>query len=108
MQVLVIVLVLALVGLGVWYAYFRKAKRREALATFALQYGLQNSREDTFGLTDYPFKLFSRGDGRGCENVLSGTWKDLPVIEADYWFYDESADSEGHRSKDYHYFSVVV
>jgi hypothetical protein len=108
MAVLLIILALVLVGLGIWYSYYRKAKRREALATFGLQYGLEYSREDTFGLTGYPFKLFSKGDGRGCENVLSGTWKDVQVIESDYWYYDESTDSEGHRSKSYHYFSVIM
>ncbi|TMK81669.1 MAG: DUF3137 domain-containing protein [Actinobacteria bacterium] len=48
------------------------------------------------------------GDGRGCENVLSGTWDGLPVREADYWYYTESSDSKGGRSKSYSYFSVVV
>ena len=106
----VLIFVLVVVGgAGLWwYTYRRKEKRRGALATFAVQYGLTYAQEDTFGLVDYPFRLFSRGDGRGCENVVSGTWKGLSVVEADYWFYDESTDSEGHQSKDYHYFSVAV
>jgi hypothetical protein len=108
MQVLVVVLVLALVGLGVWYSYYRKQRRRQGLARFAGQYGLQYTQQDSFGILGYPFHLFSRGDGQGCENVVYGEWRGVPVQEADFWYYDESTDSQGHRSKSYHYFSVVV
>jgi hypothetical protein len=108
MAVLVIVLVLVLVGLGIWYSYYRKQKRRQELAAFAGQYGFVYSPNDAQGLVGYPFHLFSRGDGRGCENTLTGAWQQMPAVEADYWYYDESTDSQGHRSKSYHYFSVVV
>jgi len=108
MQILVFVLIAALVGLGIWYSYYRKRQRRLDLATFARQYQLEYSQVDGVGLIGYPFHLFSRGDGRGCENLLEGQWQGLPMREADYWYYDESSDSEGRRTKSYHYFSVVV
>jgi hypothetical protein len=108
MAVLVVVVVAALVGLGIWYSYRRKKLRRQALAGFATQYGLQYSQADPYGIIGYPFRLFSRGDGRGCENVLSGEWQGIPIQEADFWYYDESTDSEGRQTKSYHYFSVVV
>jgi hypothetical protein len=108
MEIAVVVLALLLVGLGVWYSYYRKQQRRQGLAAFASQYGLVFSPEDPFGLIGYPFRLFSRGDGRGCENVVYGEWKGIPIREADYWYYDETTDSQGRRSKSYHRFSVVI
>ncbi len=109
MSALVIVLVL-LVGAGVAYgSYAIKKKRRDALATFAKQYGFTYSADDPYGLpTSNDFRLFRQGEGRGCENVLTGTWQNMPVKLADYWYYTESTDSQGHRTKDYHRFSIVL
>jgi hypothetical protein len=59
-------------------------------------------------MTGYPFRLLRMGDGRGCENVLSGEWQGLPVMEADYWYYTTSTDSNGTRTKHYHYYSIVI
>ena len=108
MGVVVVVLIVAVAAAGVWYSFHWKKKRRDAMATFAAQYNLTYSPADPFGIVGYPFHLFSRGDGRGCENVMDGEWQGLPIQEADYWYYDESTDSEGRRSKTYHHFSVVV
>jgi hypothetical protein len=108
MGVLIVIGIAAIIGVGIWFSYQRKKKRRLALAAFASQYGMQYSRVDPFGLLGYDFHLFKQGDGRGCENVISGQWQGLPLREADYWYYDETTDSQGHRSKSYHYFSVVI
>ena len=108
MESLIFVLILVAVAAGVIYAFVQKQKRREALAIFALQNKLDYSRADPFDLTDYAFHLFGLGDGRGCENVVWGDWHGLSVKEADYWYYTESTDSEGHTSRSYHHFSVVL
>jgi Protein of unknown function (DUF3137) len=108
MAYVVVVVAVILVAFGFWYSYQRKKKRRLALAGFAQQYGLHYSQDDPFGLVGYPFQLFSRGDGRGCENVLVGQFQGMPIREADFWYYDESTDSQGRTSKTYHYFSVVI
>ncbi len=108
MGALVVVVVLLALGAAAWWSWSRKRKRRQALATFASQFDLEVYEQDPFGLTSLPFRLFSEGDGCGCENVLVGTWHGLPVKEADYWYYTESSDSRGRRSRTYHYFSVVV
>ncbi|HEX9235534.1 MAG TPA: hypothetical protein VF972_04580 [Actinomycetota bacterium] len=105
---LLVIAGIAAVGVFGWYRYVRARKRREALFAFAAAHGLEYSRDDPFGLTDYPFRLFSLGDGRGCKNVLSGRWEGLPVTEADYWYYEESTDSKGGTSRSYHRFSVVI
>jgi hypothetical protein len=108
MEALIFILVLVAVGGGLVYAFVQKQKRREALAMFALQNKLEYSREDPFGLVHHDFHLFGLGDGRGCENVMWGDWHGLAVKEADYWYYTESTDSEGHTSRSYRRFSVVL
>jgi hypothetical protein len=87
--------------------YYFKMRRRDELAEFAQQHGLDYSVNDPFGLVDMSFALFARGDGRGCENVVWGKWQDMPVAVTDFWYYDESTDSKGSRSRTYHRFSVA-
>jgi hypothetical protein len=108
MEALIFILILMAVAGGLVYAFVQKQKRREALAMFALQNKLEYSQDDPFGLVDQEFHLFGLGDGRGCENVMWGDWHGLAVKEADYWYYTESTDSEGHTSRSYHRFSVVL
>lgn len=109
MEALVFLLAMAAIGLAAWYAYHLKQKRREALALFAFQNGFEYSRDDPFHLVSgHPFRLFSLGDGRGCENVLSGTWQGMPMKAADYWYYTESTDSDGHTRRSYVRFSIAI
>jgi hypothetical protein len=108
MEPLIFILILAGVAAIAYLVWRAKQKRREALALFALQQGFEFSRDDVVDMASYDFSLFQRGDGRGWENVMSGNWQDLPVKEADYWYYTESTDSKGNRSRTYHRFSVVV
>jgi hypothetical protein len=97
------------VGATAAVSYWLRQRRRDELARFAKQHQLAYAKGDPFELLlTYPFELFARGDGRGCENVLSGSWQGLAVKETDYWYYDQSTDSEGHRSRSYHRFSALV
>src|SRR3954471_5838108 len=108
MGALVVVGILVLAGLAIWYSWYAKKKRREELAVAAKQLGLQYSADDVFRSLALPFGLFDKGDGRGTENVLWGTWQGLDLREFDYWYYEESTDSEGHTSRSYSHFSCVV
>lgn len=102
-----VVLVLA-IGAGALISYHLKKRRREELALMARQLGLEFSPKDHLGCLGLPFTLLQKGDGRGAENVLWGTWQGIPVREFDYWYYEESTDSKGHRSKTYYRFSCAV
>ena len=108
MNGLVVVLVVLAVAAGIGISYYLKQKRRDELLVFATQQGMKYSPTDPFGLVDPSFHLFRQGEGRGCENVVWGAWQDVQVTEADYWYYTESTDSQGHRTKDYHRFSVAL
>jgi hypothetical protein len=89
-------------------SYYLKQKRKEGFGAFAAKYGFVYTPHAPPGLLGYTFPLFHKGDGRGAENGIIGTWKDMPFKAADYWYYDESTDSKGNRSKSYSRFSVAV
>ncbi len=108
MGVVIVILIVVVVGLAAWWSWYAKKKRREGLARLAAQYGMQYSKADPFGLLRLPFGLLRKGDGRGCENVMWGTWQQLDCKEFDYWYYEESTDGKGHTQKNYWYFSCVV
>ncbi len=95
-------------ALAAYISYYVNMKRRQGLALAARQLGLSFSAEDTHEYLGYPFALLHQGDGRGTENVMWGTWQEMPVVEFDYWYYEESTDSEGHRTRSYHRFSCAV
>lgn len=108
MEILLFVLLAVAVGVGAYVSYLLKQKRRRELAAMARQLGLEYSPQDTQGCLTLPFTLLARGDGRGTENVLWGTWQGIPIREFDYWYYEESTDSKGNRTKTYHRFSCAV
>jgi len=94
-------------GLAYWQWQARK-RRLEGFVLLAQRLGLRHSTDDPFGLLSEPFGLFRKGDGRGVEHVLDGAYREVPVRAFDYWYYDESTDSKGNRSKSYSHFSCVL
>jgi hypothetical protein len=108
MDVLIWVAVIAVaIGAAVW-SYRLKRKRREELAGMARQLGLAYSPEDTAGCLGLPFALLQRGDDRGAQNVLSGAWQGVPVLEFDYWYEVESRDANGHTTHTTYRFSCAT
>jgi hypothetical protein len=95
-------------GAIVYGGYLIKKKRREAFATMATQFGLQYSVADPFGVLSEPFSLFDKGDGRGVENVMWGTWQGVALKAFDYWYYDQSTDSQGRTNRTYHRFDCAI
>ena len=88
-----------------------KLRRRQQLMGVAARMGLAFSETDLispYRTLDLPFSLFQKGDGRGVENVMWGPVGELPVRLFDYWYYDESSDSEGRRSRTYHRFTCAL
>jgi hypothetical protein len=102
-------LVFALVAAGVaYYSYQLKLQRQREMRALAFGQRLDFSLDDPFDTVSEPFSLFRKGDGRGVENVMWGFWHGLEVRAFDYWYYEESTDSKGHRSKSYHRFDCVL
>jgi hypothetical protein len=97
-----------LVAALAFYQHQRKLERRRQFAALALGHGLDFSIDDPFDTLGEPFPLLRRGDGRGVENVLWGTWQGLEIRAFDYWYYEESTDSKGHTSRSYARFDCVL
>jgi hypothetical protein len=95
-------------GAAAYFSYYLKKKRQQELAYAAKQLGLQFALTDPFDTLAEPFALLKKGDGRGVENVMWGTWGRLACREFDYWYYEESTDSKGNRTKTYYRFSCVM
>ena len=89
-------------------SYLAKKKRREGFAVVATQLGMEYWPEDPFGMLAEPFALFQRGDGQGIENVIAGTYESIDTKAFDYWYYEESTDSKGSRTRTYYRFDCVV
>ena len=105
---LIFVAVAVVGGLIAYYSYQAKKKRAAAFAALGAQLGLTYSAEDPFDTLAEPFALFQKGDGRDVENVLAGTWESLGVRVFDYWYFEESTDSKGNRSRTYYRFDCVL
>jgi hypothetical protein len=106
--ILVIFLVIAALAGIAYLAYRQRKQRRLGFAMVAKQLGLTYTPEDPYGLLSYPFALFERGDGRGVENVIGGSWEGMDVRLFDYWYYEESTDGQGHTSRSYYRFDCAL
>jgi hypothetical protein len=107
--VLLIFVLVAAAMIGVAYLQYRaRVARMNAVAAIGRTVGFTFSAQDVVGLVSMPFVLFSKGDGRGVECILSGTHDGLPMRLFDYWYYDETSDGRGNRSKQYHRFTCAL
>ena len=110
-RIIIPFIALIMVGVGgvVAIAFVRgscgRRERHLALARVAEQYGMQYSEDDPYGLPAHDFGLLREGNRRGCQNVLSGRWQDLPVKEADYWYGTGNSFSDKGYRRD---FSIVI
>lgn len=100
-------LALIIIGAAI-LQWWLKQKRLEELKLMASQLGLVYSPFDIDGLLGWPFVLLRRGDGRGIENVLSGQWQGLELREFDYWYYEETSNGKGGKSRSYYRFSCSL
>ena len=99
---------LAVAGAIAYLGYLAKKRRQQGFAFLARQLGMSFALTDPFDTLAEPFDLLRMGDGRGVENVIWGVWQTLEIRLFDYWYYDESTDSKGNRSRTYHRFNCVM
>ncbi|HEX6331246.1 MAG TPA: hypothetical protein VF129_08170 [Actinomycetota bacterium] len=71
MDVLIWIAGLLVAGGAAWWSYLHKRRRREELATMAVQLGLSYSPEDTQGCLGLP--AFTVKGGTGCSSSISST-----------------------------------
>jgi Protein of unknown function (DUF3137) len=92
---------------GIAYVLQVKARQARVRAVMALapRIGFTFANADVDHVVDMPFALFSKGDGRRVELVISGTHNGVPMRMFDYWYYDQTSDGRGGRSRTYHRFT---
>src|SRR5690349_1028636 len=105
---LVVLAFAAVAGAVWWFQYQTKVQRRRALFALAQSIGFQFSIDDPHRTTDLPFDLFNKGVRRASENVMWGTYHDLPLRCFDYWYYDEQSDGRGGRTRQYHRYTCAL
>jgi hypothetical protein len=105
---LVFVAVVAAFG-GVAYLVRVRARqaRVRAVGALARGVGFTFSDADVDHIVDMPFALFSKGDGRRVELVISGVHDGVPMRIFDYWYYDKSG-GRGGQSRTYHRFTCAL
>lgn len=95
--------------IGAAYLQYRaRQARMNSIAAVGRTVGFTFSAQDVDRIVSMPFALFSKGDGRGVECVLTGTHDGLPMRLFDYWYYDETSDGKGNRSRQYHRFTCAL
>ncbi len=87
-----------------YLSYATQRRRRDGFRAMAARLDLSYSQGDPLGLLGYPFTLFTKGDGRKLENVVSGTWQEADVIAFDFMYYEDS----GKSRTDYRFDCVIV
>ncbi|MDP9333045.1 MAG: hypothetical protein M3Q30_07030, partial [Actinomycetota bacterium] len=109
MIVLFILVGIAGVAGGVAYLRFKMREERvRAVVALAQRIGFTFCNADVEHLVDMPFALFSKGDGRRIELVISGVHNGVPMRMFDYWYYDETSNGHGARSRNYHRFTCAL
>ena len=109
MAIVVIIVFALFVAGGIAYLQYRTRQARiAAVAATGKRIGFSFTQDDVEGVINLPFRLFSMGDGRRVELVLTGEHNGLPLRLFDYWYYDETTDSHGNRTKSYHRFTCGV
>jgi hypothetical protein len=105
---LAFVVIVAAFG-GVAYLFRLKARqaRVRAVGALALRVGFTFAAADVDHIVDMPFAVFSKGDGRRVELVISGVHDGVPMRMFDYWYYDESG-GRGNRNRTYHRFTCAL
>jgi len=106
--VVFIVVGIAVAGGLAYRQYRNKQARIQAVMALARRVGFTFSLNDADRVVDMPFGLFSKGEKRAVELVISGEHDGLPMRLFDYWYYDETSDSHGNRSRTYHYFTCGI
>jgi hypothetical protein len=106
-----VVLAVVIGAIAAAFAYLRYRARQARIASvraLARRIGFTFSLDDVDRVVDMPFALFAKGDGRKVELVCAGVHNGLPLRLFDYWYYDESSDGHGNRSRSYHRFTGAI
>jgi hypothetical protein len=110
MNVLLIIAVVVLIGVGVYVSMQLAAARRKELTEWGAGRGLSFSpARDGSVESRFPgFSCLRNGRNRYAYNFLAGQWSGRDYLSFDYHYETHSTDSQGHAQTQTHRFSAVV
>jgi len=91
-----------------WYGWYSAKKRRELFHGFALSQGWTWVARDDSWAERFSGDPFGQGDDRKACNVLSGAFRERPMVAFDYSYETHSTDSQGHRSTTTHSYAICA
>lgn len=104
---LFLVLLAGMIAVGVWM-WQQDQKRRQALATFALNRGWTYAPSDDSWVERWTGPPFGQGDHRHARNVMTGTLSGEPLVAFDYSFQTHSTDGKGNTTTTTHRYAVCA
>lgn len=110
MQLVIVIMFVAIVGVVAYLVHLAEKKRREALQAIASRLGLSyNPNKDRALATHYKFlDRTQHGSNRYAYDVMQGTYRDHPVIIFSYHYETHSSDSKGNRQTQHHHLSFFI
>ena len=109
METVIVLVVFAVLSVAGTISALLRAKRAAQIPGIAARAGLEYAETDPFNCTRVGFHLFTKGDGRGAENVMWREPGDGHVYRVfDYWFYDEHRSESGEPQRTYHRSSCAM
>ena len=109
LPVIIVCGILLVVAVAI-YSVVQARARRQALAEWAGQQGLEFAADKIGGFDDrYPtFACLREGSNRYAYNIASGLWHERPVLAFDYHYETHSTNSKGESETTDWYFSAVI
>jgi len=98
----------AIAGASAYVRFQARQARVRAVSALAQRIGFSFSPSDNERIVDMPFALFSKGNGRRVELVVSGVHNGLPLHMFDYWYYTETSSDRGQQVRQYHRFTCAL
>jgi hypothetical protein len=95
-------------ALVLWYGWYSAKKRRELFQSFALSQGWAWVARDDGWAQRFTGSPFGEGDDRKACNVLTGAFRNRPMVAFDYSYETHSTDSEGHTTTQTHRFAICA
>jgi hypothetical protein len=105
-----IIAVGSVVAILAWCSHMANVKRREEMADIATRLALRFRPEKDRNLaTSYKFlDKLRQGSNRYAYNIMSGTYREHPVLMFDYHYETRSSNGKGNSTTHHHYFSCFI
>jgi hypothetical protein len=105
-QFFVVIIIIAIVIVVAIFAYLNNLKRQQEWQQFALNHGLNYSKNDTIDIPEYysEYQLFREGHSRKAYNICQGMEKDIKILAFDYRYTTGS----GKNSHTYYFTPLII